>query len=45
VGTGYFDSVTQTVQGSQASTTALKGSTEDEQFFDSEKKKLQVANG
>src|SRR5512146_3333894 len=34
VGTGYFDAVTQTVQGSQASTTARKGSTEDEQFFD-----------
>ena len=31
-------------QGSQASTTALKGSTEDEQFFD-KAKKLQVANG
>ena len=44
VGTGYFDTVTQTVQGSQASTTALKGSTEDEQFFD-KAKKLQVANG
>ncbi len=34
VGTGYFDSVTQTIEGSQSSTTALKGSTEDEQFFD-----------
>ena len=45
VGTGYFDAVTQTVQGSQASTTALKGSTEDEQFFDTAKAKLQVANG
>jgi isocitrate lyase len=44
VGTGYFDLVTQTVQGSQASTTALKGSTEDEQFFD-KAKKLHVANG
>ena len=44
VGTGYFDAVTQTVQGGHASTTALKGSTEDEQFFDS-KAKLQVANG
>jgi isocitrate lyase len=44
VGTGYFDTVTQTVQGSQSSTTALKGSTEDEQFFD-EAKKLHVANG
>src|SRR6478736_5095532 len=44
VGTGYFDAVTQTVQGSQSSTTALKGSTEDEQFFD-DAKKLHVANG
>src|SRR6476469_5416644 len=44
VGTGYFDAVTQTVQGSQASTTALKGSTEDEQFFD-KAKTLHVANG
>jgi len=32
VGTGYFDAVTQTVQQGQSSTTALKGSTEDEQF-------------
>jgi isocitrate lyase len=34
VGTGYFDAVTTTIQGSQASTTALKNSTEDEQFLD-----------
>jgi isocitrate lyase len=34
VGTGYFDAVTTTVQGSQSSTTALSHSTEDEQFFD-----------
>ncbi len=33
VGTGYFDAVTQTIER-EASTTALKGSTEDEQFFD-----------
>jgi isocitrate lyase len=33
VGTGYFDAVTQTVQHGQSSTTALSGSTEDEQFF------------
>jgi isocitrate lyase len=45
VGTGYFDAVTQTVQGSQSSTTALRGSTEDEQFFDSAARKLHVANG
>ena len=34
VGTSYFDAVTQTIQGGQSSTTALKGSTEDEQFFE-----------
>jgi isocitrate lyase len=34
VGTGYFDAVTQVIQGGQSSTTALKGSTEDEQFMD-----------
>jgi len=34
VGTSYFDAVTTTVQGTQASTTALRHSTEDEQFFD-----------
>jgi len=33
VGTGYFDAVTQTVQRGESSTTALSGSTEDEQFF------------
>ncbi|WP_144697060.1 isocitrate lyase [Fictibacillus phosphorivorans] len=32
VGTGYFDEVTQLVSGGTASTTALKGSTEEEQF-------------
>ena len=32
VGTGYFDSVTQAIQGAQSSTVALKGSTEEEQF-------------
>ena len=34
VGTGYFDAVTQCVEGGQSSTTALKGSTENAQFFD-----------
>jgi isocitrate lyase len=34
VGTGYFDAITTTVER-EASTAALKGSTEDEQFFDS----------
>src|SRR5471032_1820000 len=33
VGTGYFDAVTQAVE-KDASTTALHGSTEDEQFFE-----------
>jgi isocitrate lyase len=33
VGTGYFDDVTQVVQAGKSSTTALHGSTEDEQFF------------
>jgi isocitrate lyase len=33
VGTGYFDAVTTTIER-EASTAALKGSTEDEQFFE-----------
>jgi isocitrate lyase len=33
VGTGYFDAVTMTIER-EASTGALKGSTEDEQFFE-----------
>jgi isocitrate lyase len=37
VGTGYFDAVTTTIER-EASTAALKGSTEDEQFFDGRKK-------
>jgi isocitrate lyase len=32
VGAGYFDEVTQAVTGGQSSTTAMKGSTEEEQF-------------
>jgi len=40
VGTGYFDAVTQAIQQGQSSTTALHGSTEDEQFFDSTQKKV-----
>jgi isocitrate lyase len=32
VGTGYFDAVTQAIQNGESSTTALKGSTEEEQF-------------
>jgi isocitrate lyase len=38
VGTGYFDEITQVVTGGTASTTALHGSTEDEQFFDEARK-------
>jgi len=38
VGTSYFDAVTQTIEGEHASTTALKGSTEDEQFFEDGRK-------
>src|SRR6187431_3300920 len=37
VGTGYFDDVTQVIQAGKSSTTALHGSTEDEQFFTNEK--------
>jgi isocitrate lyase len=44
VGTSYFDAVTQTIQAGQSSTTALKGSTEDEQFFEKPKAELSVAN-
>jgi isocitrate lyase len=33
VGTGYFDLVAQTAAGGQASTTALAGSTEADQFI------------
>jgi isocitrate lyase len=36
VGTGYFDAVTTTIER-DASTAALKGSTEDEQFFDAKR--------
>ena len=37
VGTGYFDAITTTIER-EASTAALKGSTEDAQFFDAKKK-------
>jgi len=43
VGTSYFDQVTQIVGGGSASTTALKGSTEDEQFFDTKTPARKVA--
>ncbi len=32
VGAGYFDDVTQVIQGGESSVTALSGSTEEEQF-------------
>lgn len=32
VGAGYFDALTQTIAGGRSSTTALRGSTEEEQF-------------
>ncbi|HVL35357.1 MAG TPA: isocitrate lyase [Burkholderiales bacterium] len=43
VGTSYFDEITTVVTGGKASTTALHGSTEDEQFFDGPKKTLAAA--
>jgi isocitrate lyase len=43
VGTGYFDAVTQAIQQGQSSTTALHGSTEDEQFFDNKAMDKKVA--
>jgi isocitrate lyase len=36
VGVGYFDAVTQTIEGGQSSTTALSGSTEEAQFSHAE---------
>jgi len=43
VGTGYFDQITTVCTGGKASTQALHGSTEDEQFFDSKVKAKKVA--
>jgi isocitrate lyase len=43
VGTGYFDAVTQVIQGGQSSVTALTGSTEQEQFHGQDKAQLRVA--
>jgi isocitrate lyase len=43
VGAGYFDEVAQTIAGGVASTTALKGSTEDEQFEEEEAQVRQYA--
>ncbi|MFC4274823.1 isocitrate lyase [Achromobacter aloeverae] len=44
VGTGYFDAVTQTIEGGRSSTTALHGSTEEAQFdHDSRREALRLA--
>jgi isocitrate lyase len=43
VGTGYFDDLTQVIAGGRSSTTALRGSTEDAQFFDSREARLHAA--
>ncbi len=43
VGTGYFDAVTQVIQGGQSSVTALTGSTEEAQFHGHDKAQLRVA--
>ena len=37
VGTGYFDAVAQVISAGQSSTTALRGSTERDQFADAGK--------
>ena len=43
VGTGYFDAVTQVIQGGQSSVTALTGSTEEAQFHGRDMAHLHVA--
>jgi isocitrate lyase len=43
VGTSYFDEITTVVTGGKSSTTALHGSTEDEQFFDEKKRAMAAA--
>lgn len=40
VGVSYFDSVTQTIEGGQSSTTALAGSTEEAQFDEEQSEKV-----
>ena len=42
VGAGYFDGVTQAISGGSSSITALKGSTEEEQFEESAEEKSQA---
>jgi len=43
VGTGYFDDLTQVISGKSSSITALRGSTEDAQFFDKPEVRLHAA--
>jgi len=43
VGAGYFDTVTQIIQGGKSSVTALTGSTEEMQFHGRDKAQLHVA--
>jgi len=43
VGTGYFDAVTQVISGGLSSTTALEGSTEQEQFARTTPKPIAIA--
>ena len=43
VGTGYFDLVTQVVSGGTSSTTALRGSTESDQFYTTTTQKMGTA--
>jgi len=43
VGTGYFDDLTQVISGKSSSITALRGSTEDAQFFDQPEVRLHAA--
>jgi isocitrate lyase len=44
VGAGYFDDVLMTIMEGQASTTALKGSTEEEQFDQHDSKKAEASS-
>ena len=44
VGASYFDQIANIVSSGTSSTTALKGSTEDEQFFDEKKAELRVVS-
>jgi isocitrate lyase len=44
VGTGYFDDITQVIAGGAASTTALVGSTEEEQFSAEQSQQTKASN-